>query len=48
MSARPGRIVADRTIDLPRPRTLAMTYEPYAIGVVQELREHISAARKSA
>jgi len=48
MSARPGRIVAERTVDLPRPRTLAMSYEPYAVGLVQELREHISAARVAA
>ena len=45
MSARPGRIIADRTVDLPRPRKLTMTYEPYAVGLVQELRDHISAAR---
>ena len=46
MSARPGRIVAERKVELPRPRTLAMTYEPYLVGLVQELREHISAARQ--
>jgi NitT/TauT family transport system ATP-binding protein len=48
MSARPGRIVAERVVELPRPRALPMTYEPYAVGLVQELREHISAARKAA
>ncbi len=48
MSARPGRIVADRTVALPRPRALSMTYEPYAVGLVQELRDHISAAREAA
>jgi NitT/TauT family transport system ATP-binding protein len=46
MSARPGRIIADRTVALARPRKLAMTYEPYAVGLVQELRDHISAARE--
>jgi NitT/TauT family transport system ATP-binding protein len=46
MSARPGRIIADRTVELARPRKLSMTYEPYAVGLVQELRDHISAARE--
>src|SRR6266849_2254057 len=48
MSARPGRIVAGRIIDLPRPRTLDMTYDPYSVALVHELREHISSARSSA
>jgi NitT/TauT family transport system ATP-binding protein len=48
MSARPGRIVAERTVDLPRPRTLDMTYQPYSVALVHELREHISAARAQA
>jgi NitT/TauT family transport system ATP-binding protein len=48
MSARPGRIVAERVVDLPRPRTLEMTYDPYSVALVQELREHISLARSSA
>lgn len=48
MSARPGRMVAERKVDLPRPRTLAMTYEPYSVAMVHELRDHISAARGSA
>jgi NitT/TauT family transport system ATP-binding protein len=47
MSARPGRIIADRTVALARPRKLAMTYEPYVVGLVQELRDHISAARET-
>ena len=45
MSARPGRIIAERAVDLPRPRKLDTTYEPYSVALVQELREHISAAR---
>ncbi len=45
MSARPGRIVAERTVDLPRPRALEVTYEPYSVALVHELREHISASR---
>jgi NitT/TauT family transport system ATP-binding protein len=45
MSDRPGRIIAERTVELPRPRTLAMTYQPYSVAMVHELREHISSAR---
>ena len=48
MSARPGRIVAERVVDLPRPRTLEMTYDPYSVAFVHELREHISSARSNA
>jgi NitT/TauT family transport system ATP-binding protein len=48
MSARPGRIVAERTVDLPRPRSLDATYEPYSVELVHALREHISAARSTA
>ncbi|MCK9908512.1 ABC transporter ATP-binding protein [Microbacteriaceae bacterium K1510] len=48
MSARPGRMIAERTVKLPRPRALSMTYEPYSVGLVQELRDHISAAREAA
>jgi len=48
MSARPGRIVAERTVDLPRPRALEVSYEPYSVAIVQELREHIGASRTQA
>jgi NitT/TauT family transport system ATP-binding protein len=48
MSARPGRIIAERIVDLPRPRRLDTTYEPYSVALVHELREHISAARATA
>src|SRR5258707_8172763 len=48
MSARPGRIIAERAVDLPRPRKLDTTYEPYSVALVQELREHISPARSTA
>ena len=45
MSARPGRIIAERTVDLPRPRKLQMSYEPTSVKLVQDLRDHISSAR---
>jgi NitT/TauT family transport system ATP-binding protein len=48
MSARPGRIVAERTVELPRPRALSMTYDPYAVDLVHDLRDHIGAARVAA
>jgi NitT/TauT family transport system ATP-binding protein len=45
MSARPGHIVAERSPAQPRPRTLDMTYDSASVALVQELREHIGAAR---
>jgi NitT/TauT family transport system ATP-binding protein len=48
MSARPGRIIAEHKVELPRPRELAMTYEPFSVGLVHELREYIGAARSVA
>jgi NitT/TauT family transport system ATP-binding protein len=47
MSKRPGRILANREIDLPRPRDIEVTYsEPFS-KIVHELREHIGAIRKA-
>jgi NitT/TauT family transport system ATP-binding protein len=46
MSSRPGRIIAERAVALPRPRTLETTYTPEFVSLVHDLREHISAARK--
>ena len=47
MSKRPGRILARREIDLPRPRDIEVTYtEPFS-KIVHELREYIGAMRKS-
>jgi NitT/TauT family transport system ATP-binding protein len=45
MSARPGRIIAERAIDTPRPRPLSSAYESRSVALVQELRQHINAAR---
>jgi NitT/TauT family transport system ATP-binding protein len=46
MSSRPGRIIAERMVALPRPRTLETTYTPEFVSLVHDLREYISAARK--
>jgi len=46
MSARPGRIIATHRIDLPRPRTLDMTFEPAFIEVVHQIRNEIAQARQ--
>ncbi len=41
MSKRPGKIIVKRPIDLPRPRTLASTFEPKFVNIVHELRDVI-------
>jgi len=41
MSRRPGRIVMARKIDIPRPRTLATTFEPHFVDSCNELRDRI-------
>jgi NitT/TauT family transport system ATP-binding protein len=46
MSARPGRIIAEREVGLPRPRDLEVTYSAAFTDLVHELRAHISAARQ--
>jgi NitT/TauT family transport system ATP-binding protein len=48
MSARPGRIIAERIVDLPRPRDLEVTYTPAFVDIVHELRGHIRQARADA
>jgi NitT/TauT family transport system ATP-binding protein len=45
MSARPGRILADTPIALPRPRDLEVTYTPAFADIVHALREAIRSAR---
>jgi NitT/TauT family transport system ATP-binding protein len=46
MSARPGRIVAERRIELPRPRDLEVTFTQGFQDIVHELRSHIVKARQ--
>jgi NitT/TauT family transport system ATP-binding protein len=46
MSARPGRVLAERTVEIPRPRDLEVTFTPQFSGIVHELRQHIVRARQ--
>jgi NitT/TauT family transport system ATP-binding protein len=46
MSSRPGRIVEERKIDIPRPRDLEVTFTKEFQDIVHELREHIVKARQ--
>ena len=48
MSARPGRIIAERTVEFPRPRDLEITYAPEFTVLVHELRGRIAQARMAA
>lgn len=45
MSARPGRILDDSVVDLPRPRTMEMTYLPEFVALTQRLRQQIISVR---
>jgi len=47
MSKRPGRILERRTIDLPRPRDLEVTYGERFSEIVLEMRERIGMVRRS-
>jgi NitT/TauT family transport system ATP-binding protein len=47
MSRSPGRFVAKRQIELPRPRDLEITYTPQFTDIVHELRGHIGAHRNA-
>jgi len=47
MSKRPGRVIFSARIDLPRPRTAEMRYQPNFIDKVHELRRHIGRAREA-
>lgn len=48
MSARPGRIIAEREIGFSRPRDLEIIYTPEFAAIVHELRGHIRTAREAA
>jgi NitT/TauT family transport system ATP-binding protein len=42
ISQRPGRVLHEARIDIPRPRTLHTTFEPRFVDIVHGLRERIS------
>lgn len=46
MSARPGRVIEERVVDLTRPRELDVTFTAEFQSIVQELRDHIVRARQ--
>nr|WP_183854102.1 ABC transporter ATP-binding protein [Prosthecomicrobium pneumaticum] len=46
MSARPGRILVERTVGIARPRDLEITYTAGFQEIVHELRGHIVEARR--
>ena len=45
MQARPGRIIDESVVTFPRPRTIAMSYDPGFVALTQGLRELIVGAR---
>ncbi len=47
MSARPGRIVMTKPVDLPRPRDLDVCFEPRFTEIVHELRAKIAEVRQA-
>ncbi|MFL6798872.1 MAG: ABC transporter ATP-binding protein [Xanthobacteraceae bacterium] len=47
MSARPGRIVLTKAVDLPRPRELDVCFEPRFTAIVHELRAKIAEVRQA-
>jgi NitT/TauT family transport system ATP-binding protein len=48
MSARPGRVIETRKVDLPRPRDLEKSFAPEFVDIVHALRERIAKARVAA
>ncbi|MEL6584178.1 MAG: ABC transporter ATP-binding protein [Pseudomonadota bacterium] len=45
MSARPGKVIVNREVDIPRPRPIEVLYENHFGEIVQELRSYIEEAR---
>jgi NitT/TauT family transport system ATP-binding protein len=46
MSARPGRIITERRVPFPRPRSLEITYTAEFTELVHDLRQQIATARQ--
>jgi NitT/TauT family transport system ATP-binding protein len=46
MSARPGRVVMSKRVDLPRPRDLDIGFTPQFVEIVHELRSKIGEVRQ--
>jgi NitT/TauT family transport system ATP-binding protein len=44
MSPRPGRLVGEIAVDLPRPRTVATTELPAFVELTREVRRHLNTA----
>jgi NitT/TauT family transport system ATP-binding protein len=44
MTPRPGRLARIYEIDLPRPRTIEMTFEPEFIALIQEIKRTVEAS----
>ena len=44
MSPRPGRIVGEIVVDLPRPRNVATTELPEFVRLTREVRRHLNVA----
>src|SRR5260370_21359146 len=46
ITARPGHIVMTKTVDLPRPRDLDISFKPHFTAIVHKLRAKIAEVRK--
>jgi NitT/TauT family transport system ATP-binding protein len=47
MTPRPGRLAQIYDIDLPRPRTIEMTFEPSFIELIQEIKHTVEAGGRT-
>ena len=48
MTPRPGRVARIYDIDLPRPRTIEMTFEPGFIALIQEIKHAVESGGRHA